>query len=73
MLNYHEDTRYSTTHMSTHDKEVLPCKFISHFDNLNYNDYDVICINEAQFFTKLVPFCKKVFLITLLNSLLYLP
>tara|TARA_B100001093_G_scaffold520462_1_gene616254 strand:- start:9798 stop:10325 length:528 start_codon:yes stop_codon:yes gene_type:complete len=60
MLNYHEDKRYSSTHMATHDKDVLPCKFIYNFDNLKYDDYDVICINEAQFFTKLVPFCKKV-------------
>ena len=60
LLNYHEDTRYSTTHMATHDNESLPCEFISHFDNLNYDEYDIICINEAQFFEKLIPFCKKV-------------
>tara|TARA_E500000178_G_scaffold129113_1_gene128900 strand:- start:1517 stop:2047 length:531 start_codon:yes stop_codon:yes gene_type:complete len=59
LLNYSEDIRYSTTHMTTHDKDSLPCNYISHFDNLNYDDYDIICINEAQFFTKLVPFCKK--------------
>ncbi len=60
LLNYHEDTRYSNTEMSTHDKYGLPCTFIRHFDNLEYDDYDVICINEAQFFYRLVPFCKKV-------------
>lgn len=59
LLNYYEDTRYSDTEMSTHDKEGLPCKFIANFDNLDYKDYDIICINEAQFFSKLVPFCKK--------------
>ncbi len=60
LLNYYEDTRYSNTEMTTHDKNGLPCKFIRHFDNLEYNNYDVICINEAQFFDRLVPFCKKV-------------
>ena len=60
LLNYYEDTRYSNTGMATHDNESLPCKFIAHFDNLEYQDYDIICINEAQFFKKLVPFCKKV-------------
>ena len=60
LLNYFEDTRYSNSEMSTHDKNGLPCTFIKHFDNLNYDEYDVICINEAQFFSKLVPFCKKV-------------
>lgn len=60
LLNYYEDTRYSNSQMTTHDKEGLPCTFIKHFDNLDYKNYDVICINEAQFFQRLVPFCKKV-------------
>jgi thymidine kinase len=59
LLNYHEDIRYSTTEMKTHDNTGLPCKFIVNFDNLEYDDYDIICINEAQFFNKLVPFCKN--------------
>ena len=60
LLNYFEDTRYSNSEMSTHDKNGLPCTFIRHFDNLNYDEYDVICINEAQFFNRLIPFCKTV-------------
>lgn len=60
LLNYYEDQRYSNEYMSTHDQNMVSCKFISHFDNLEYENYDVICINEAQFFTKLIPFCKKV-------------
>ena len=60
LLNYYEDKRYSNTLMATHDNETIPCKFIAHFDNIEYDDYDIICINEAQFFTKLIPFCKKV-------------
>ena len=60
LLNYYEDTRYSTSDMKTHDNYGLPCKFIKHFDNLDWHNYDVICINEAQFFSKLIPFCKSV-------------
>lgn len=60
LLNNYEDTRYSNTEMKTHDNNGLPCKFIKHFDNLEYESYDIICINEAQFFNKLVPFCQKV-------------
>ena len=59
LLNYYEDKRYSDYEMSTHDKTSLPCKFISNFDNIEYKDYDVICINEAQFLPQLVKFSKK--------------
>ena len=62
LLNYFEDKRYSDSEMSTHDKTSLPCEFISDFNNVNYSNYDVICINEAQFFSGLVNFCKKVLL-----------
>lgn len=59
LLNYYEDTRYSTTEMATHDKTGLPCIFVNKlYEIKNMNDYDVICINEAQFFEDLVSFCK---------------
>lgn len=60
LLNYFEDTRYSDLEMKTHDNDGLPCKFIKHFDNLNCDSYDVIFINEAQFFNRLIPFCKSI-------------
>ena len=44
--------------MIIHDNTGLPCKFIGQFDNLEYDDYDVICINETKFFNKLVQFCN---------------
>lgn len=58
LLNYYEDTRYSDSEMSTHDKNGLPCTFIKDLTSINYDDYDIICINEAQFFENLVSFCK---------------
>lgn len=59
LLNYYEDTRYSSTEMSTHDKTSLPCTFVNDLTTVNYDDYDIICINEAQFFENLVQFCKE--------------
>lgn len=58
LLNYFEDTRYSSSEMSTHDKYGLPCTFVKDLGTINYDNYDIICINEAQFFENLVIFCK---------------
>jgi thymidine kinase len=60
LINYHEDTRYSSTEMKTHDNDGIPCKFINNLLETEYLEYDIICINEAQFFTNLVKFCKDV-------------
>lgn len=60
LLNYNEDTRYSLEVMCTHDKTGLPCTFVNKlFEIEDISEFDVICINEAQFFEDLVPFCKK--------------
>ena len=59
LLNYVEDTRYSIHEMSTHDKYGLPCTFLKNLNDAKYENYDVICINEAQFFEHLLLFCKK--------------
>lgn len=60
LINYVEDTRYSTTDVTTHDK--YSCADIeSHYTNNLYTiddkNYQVVCINEAQFFTGLKTFC----------------
>ena len=61
LLNYHEDTRYSTSEMSTHDRESLPCTFVKDLNKIELlaKEYGIICINEAQFFEGLVLFCKE--------------
>lgn len=59
LLNYHEDTRYSKTEMTTHDLSGLPCFFIDDLSEVNYSDYDIICINEGQFFQNLRTFCIR--------------
>ena len=55
VINYSADTRYSNTHLVTHDKKKIPCIFT---DNLTFNDdilkkSDVFLINEGQFFPNL--------------------
>ena len=44
----------------THDKISSKCEFVTDLSTVNYTNYDVICINEGQFFTGLVDFCKDV-------------
>jgi len=60
LLNYNEDTRYSTAELCTHDNTRLPCTFVNKlFEIKDISEFDIICINEAQFFEDLLPFCKK--------------
>ena len=36
LLNYFEDTRYSSSEMSTHDKYGLPCTFVKDLNIIYY-------------------------------------
>lgn len=60
LINYVEDTRYSTTDVTTHDKcscADIESHYTNDLDTLDDRNYQVICINEAQFFTGLKTFC----------------
>ena len=64
IINFDGDTRYSeNTKIMTHDNisfDCLPCgKDLLFFikDHKQYKNADVVCINEGQFFYKLVDFC----------------
>lgn len=52
VVNYSLDTRYDSSKLSTHDKVMIPCEFMSelrsNFDTMK--KADVILINEGQFF-----------------------
>lgn len=56
VINHDFDVRYSNTSLSTHDGIVIPCKFCSKLEDMNddVKDYDIILINEGQFFKDLV-------------------
>lgn len=62
VINYAEDKRYSNTHLSTHDKIMIPCLNCLTLNEIfddgevflqNVACVDVFMINEAQFFPDL--------------------
>lgn len=73
VINYSEDTRYSDTELSTHDKIMIPCKqaynlfndvcdFENNLESKNkFKDFyesQVILINEGQFFSDILDWVK---------------
>jgi thymidine kinase len=73
VINYSEDTRYSSTELSSHDKIMIPCKQaydlfddICNFNNnleekrkyKDFYDSQVILINEGQFFSDIQDWTK---------------
>lgn len=55
VINHELDKRYSTSQLSTHDGICIPCCFADTLNKINpeVNNYDVILINEGQFFSDL--------------------
>ena len=59
-INYALDTRYHETLLSTHDGKNVPCIQTLHLQEITSTDNaDAIFVNEAQFFTDLIPVIKK--------------
>lgn len=59
IINYSLDKRYSSDKLMTHDKVSVDCIFADSLESLIQNDYDIILINEGQFFDDLVLIVKK--------------
>ena len=61
-INHSLDTRYGLDKISTHDhqetKAVMTPKLMHVLKTEPFNECDIIAINEAQFFTDLIEFCK---------------
>jgi thymidine kinase len=53
VINFSGDTRYSIEKLSTHDGQMIPCIWASTLSDIKYTEYDVILINEGQFFSDL--------------------
>eukprot|EP00761_Pharyngomonas_kirbyi_P004893 gb/GECH01004898.1/.p1 GENE.gb/GECH01004898.1/~~gb/GECH01004898.1/.p1 ORF type:complete len:188 (+),score=37.20 gb/GECH01004898.1/:1-564(+) len=56
-----KDTRYDKDLMVTHDQQrmtAVPCDSLNQIEN-QFHKYDVIAIDEGQFFPDLVSFCDK--------------
>jgi len=61
MVKYSKDTRYDDASVSTHDGvkvKALPCSYLYEIDHLVKN-YNVICIDEVQFYKDAFIFCDK--------------
>eukprot|EP00761_Pharyngomonas_kirbyi_P013555 gb/GECH01013584.1/.p1 GENE.gb/GECH01013584.1/~~gb/GECH01013584.1/.p1 ORF type:complete len:220 (+),score=44.22 gb/GECH01013584.1/:1-660(+) len=61
LIKYRKDTRYSDDCMATHDRQqvmALPCDQLSETEEI-MNKYDVIGIDEGQFFPDVVDFAEK--------------
>jgi len=61
VINNLLDTRYSENEVVSHSGNKIPCIRIEELESLLYSDikldkYQVILINEAQFFRDLIPF-----------------
>lgn len=55
------DTRRGTSYINTHDGKCIPCTSISDLTEINLDLYDVVIIDEAQFFTGLESFIRSNF------------
>jgi len=61
MIKYTGDDRYDNNHVVTHDGikvNAIKCKLLEEVDN-KVNDYDVICIDEIQFYADGDVYCDK--------------
>ena len=61
LVKYINDNRYDKNSIVTHDKikyEARSCNTLSEIDNL-VNDFDVICIDEIQFYNDAAEYCDK--------------
>ena len=71
VINHSEDVRYGKQNMSTHDGIKIPCIFTSDLSCIeNIQDYDMILINEGQFFPDVFDWVKH--MVTYLNKRVYI-
>ena len=61
IINYKEDTRYSSNRVTSHDlnSSTVDTIFLENIDSYVFTEMDVICINEAQFFKGLKNYCIR--------------
>jgi thymidine kinase len=66
VINNHLDTRYSLNEVVSHSGFKIPCISVKELNSLLNNkdtqieEYDIVLINEAQFFEDLVSFVKNI-------------
>ena len=58
VITHESDQRYSTHEVVTHDGRRAPCVHAKDLDKVDIAPYKVVIVDEAQFFTHLVPFVE---------------
>tara|TARA_B100000674_G_C37468588_1_gene745928 strand:- start:33 stop:560 length:528 start_codon:yes stop_codon:yes gene_type:complete len=61
LIKYSKDTRYDKNNIITHDSleyQAKNCTLLKEIDEI-INDYDVICIDEVQFYEDAYIYCDK--------------
>lgn len=61
VLKHEFDTRFSPDHIVARNGHRIPCKRISSLDHINIKEWDVIIIDEAQWFENLERWCRNNF------------
>ena len=61
IVKYAKDTRYDDTGIATHDKQTLPAVSATRLETLTdtADDYDVVGIDEGQFFSDVVEWTEE--------------
>jgi thymidine kinase len=74
VINYSEDTRYGDKMLSSHDQVMIPCVFSKTLyralNTHDINSYDVVLINEGQFFEDLYE--SVIYLVESVNKTVYI-
>jgi thymidine kinase len=72
IVKYANDVRYNSESIATHDKQTLTAISATKLSNLNdviaKGTYDVIGIDEGQFFPDIVEFCEQVLNLMMLRA-----
>ena len=61
IVKYAKDVRYDQESIATHDQQTLKATSVDKLNELkaDFNDYDVIGVDEGQFFPDVVEFSEK--------------
>lgn len=58
VVKHRIDNRYGVTNVITHDGGAIPCIAVDDLGEIPVDLYDIIVVDEAQFFRNLIAFCE---------------
>ena len=59
VISHAADTRYAQGHVVSHDGEKVPCSSVTSLEHIHISEFNIIFIDEAQFFPDLLSFCNR--------------